>query len=252
MPFMPGSYVPEPPHRRLARTIGESLHGLMHPAAALPGGLPGPSVCETWLRRPYSATSFAGVVFGSELIEDWVEQRQGYFAGYRLGEDLDEFWGVETRIAFSYVRLDDSPQAKAAQQAADNAAGVAIDDPYRNRFDQGREADFFLWDVDLLYYPWGDRPLRPYGMIGFGLMRVSFVDRLNRSIEDLMYSMPLAIGIKHRPTERAAFRLEVADNIGFGGDLDMLHNVSLTLGFELRFGGSRKAYWPWNPGRYYW
>ena len=28
--------------------------------------------------------------------------------------------------------------------------------------------------------------------------------------------------------------------------------LSLTVGVEYRFGGTRKAYWPWNPGKSYW
>ena len=31
-----------------------------------------------------------------------------------------------------------------------------------------------------------------------------------------------------------------------------MHSLSLTTGLEFRFGGTRKAYWPWNPGLLYW
>ncbi|NUQ62244.1 MAG: hypothetical protein HUU20_07135 [Pirellulales bacterium] len=211
-----------------------------------------PVLRESWLYRPYSASAMAGMMAGTELLDNWVEQRQGYVAGYRLGKDVDDFWGFETRIGGAFVRLDDTPLAQAAQQAADDAAGLSPDDPYRRRFDAGREADLFQWDVDLLYYPCGDAPLRPYGMFGLGLMHVSFIDRLSQPFSEIMYTMPLAIGLKRRCTEYAAIRLEIADTLAFGDRLDTFHEFSLTAGIELRFGGTRKAYWPWNPGRHYW
>ena len=39
--------------------------------------------------------------------------------------------------------------------------------------------------------------------------------------------------------------------LGVGG-VENLHNWSTTAGLEVRLGGTRKAYWPWNPGRHYW
>ena len=30
------------------------------------------------------------------------------------------------------------------------------------------------------------------------------------------------------------------------------HNLTLNFGLEVRFGGKRKAYWPWNPSRHIW
>lgn len=251
MPFGPGSYVVEPPHHRWWRATGECFFNLLHPSIGLCGDLTGSGVCESWLRRPLSAGSFVGPVFGTELLDDWVGEEAGYLGGYRLGVDLDQFWGVETRLAFSFIGLDDSPRAKAAQQAADDAAGIAPDDPFRHRFDDGRYADLLFWDVDLVYYPWGDQRWRPYGMVGAGLTHVAFEDRLNRRIHDTLFTMPLAIGLKRRVTECTAWRLEVADNLAFGNRVKTLHNISVTVGFEFRFGGSRTAYWPWNPGRHY-
>jgi len=40
------------------------------------------------------------------------------------------------------------------------------------------------------------------------------------------------------------------DNIVYGaGAVDTTNNVSLTTGVEMQFGGVRRSYWPWNPGR---
>lgn len=243
-PIGPGSYVAEPPHCLWPRLAGEKLAGLVRHPQGAERGFPQAAPCEPWLSRPYSLGWFGGMMSGGELLEDWTEQRQGFFTGGRFGYDLDAYWGVETRLGWSWMRLADSRRARDAQQAADDALGIPPGDPYRDRFDD-RDAELFLWDVDLVYYPCGDVPLRPYGMIGFGLMHVSGVDRLDQPIHEMVHTLPLAVGLKHRPARSAALRLELADTIGFGDELETLHNVSVVLGIEFRFGGAGRAYWPW-------
>ena len=104
----------------------------------------------------------------------------------------------------------------------------------------------------MLYYPWGDATWRPYLLGGLGLSHIEFTDRLSTRYRECVFGMPLALGVKYRCNEWLALRLELADNIGFGGSVNGVHHVSLTGGAELRFGGSRVAYWPWDPGRHYW
>ena len=45
-------------------------------------------------------------------------------------------------------------------------------------------------------------------------------------------------------------RLECCDDVIFAGNagFNTSNDVSLTGSLEIRFGGSRKNYWPWNPG----
>lgn len=66
--------------------------------------------------------------------------------------------------------------------------------------------------------------------------------------------MPVGVGLKYRVRNWLAVRLEAFDNFvaGSGGELESLHNWSVTAGMEVRFGGSRTGYWPYNPGRHYW
>ena len=48
-------------------------------------------------------------------------------------------------------------------------------------------------------------------------------------------------------------RFDVIDNLAFAsGPLDTMNNISLTFSVEVRFGGVRRSYWPWNPGRHLW
>jgi hypothetical protein len=223
-------------------------------------GLGHPLHCESWLYRPFSAGWFMGMVQGSPLVHDGrdasgdfrggVGQQRGFFGGYRLGWDFDYYWGCETRFGFGSIELFDTAAAKQAQQLRDAHLAPAI----RNRYEHRRDTDLFVWDLDLLYYPWGDATWRPYLMIGLGTTHVNFEDRMGHTWKDTVFGMPLAVGLKYRCNDWLALRFEIADNMAFGGGsgLETLHNLSITGGMEVRFGGTRKAYWPWNPGRYYW
>jgi hypothetical protein len=84
-----------------------------------------------------------------------------------------------------------------------------------------------------------------------GLSDVDFVDNQNRRIHETVFQLPFGLGVKYRWNSRIAFRAELLDNVSFaGGDVDVMHNVSVTAGLEYRFGGrSKKTYWPWNPSR---
>ncbi|MHC4399648.1 MAG: porin family protein [Planctomycetota bacterium] len=223
--------------------------GLHVPLYEQPRGAP---VCESWLYRPLSAGWFLGGVSGGSLIDDWVEGRQGYFTGLRLGWDCDHSFGCEMRFAFGNVALADSLRARAAQQAADDAAGLPVNDPSRYRFDRRRNANLGWWDVSLLYYPWADAECRPYFLAGVGTVKTEFIDRLSTRHREMAFGLPIALGVKYRHADWLALRLELADNISFGDSLNGVHYLSLTAGLEIRFGGRRTAYWPWSPGRHYW
>lgn len=254
-PLGPGSYVPEPPHERLARAFGQGIADLFEHPPVLDHDLLQPLLRESWLFRPYSAGFFMGMASGSTVVHDWASLRQGFLFGYRMGWDVDDFWGLESRLAWSSMMVADSDRAIAAQIAADNAAHMSPTDPFRQRFDHQRDAELFLWDVDLLYYPTGDAPLRPYVLLGLGYNEVYFLDRLSAGVRQNRLGMPLALGWKWRTQEWLAWRFELGDNLGiaFGGDRTrFFHALDITLAAEIRFGGTRKAYWPWNPGRTYW
>jgi hypothetical protein len=212
-----------------------------------------PIARESWLQRPFSVTWFLGMVQGSSLISDWIDQERGLFGGLKFGLDFDHYWGAEMRLAFGSAGVHDSQRAIAAQVFADDQAGLAANDPFRFRFDGGRNAALFLWDLDVLYYPWGDTPWRPYVSVGLGTAQLNFQDRLSKGYADTLLGMPLAVGLKYHGTNALALRLECADNIALGAHgINTLHQFSIIGGLEFRLGGSHKAYWPWNPGRNYW
>jgi hypothetical protein len=213
----------------------------------------GASGRESWLRRPASATWFLGIVHGSTVLDDWLGEKQGIFGGVRFGWDFNHYWGTEFRLAFSNLDLWDSARAKQAQRWADDARRLDPNDPYRWRFDGNRNGDLFLWDFNALYYPWGDTRLRPYCLVGIGATRISFMDRLSRNYDSTHLTMPVGLGLKYLWTDWMALRFECLDNIAFGAaGVNTLHHLSVTGGVEVRFGGSRASYWPWNPARQSW
>jgi len=219
-----------------------------------PQGYQPSSPRQTWLFRPYSVDWFAGGVWGGAVIDDWVSQSSGFVGGVRLGWDADPFWGVEMRVALGELELTDSSRAITAQQTADDKAGLEDDDPLRLRFDRRRALDLFLWDINLIYYPLGDTRLRPFAMIGLGTAKITFKDRLSNEYDEIVLGMPVGGGIKWRCNDWLGLHCTLTDNIALSGGrgFNTLHELSLTGGVEIRFGGSRRSYWPWNPGKFYW
>jgi hypothetical protein len=213
-----------------------------------------PLIQESWRLRPLSFGGFYGFVQGSQLIDDWAYEEQGMIGGMTLGWDFHHYFGCEMRLAFGRVVIGDNSRAIEAQIAADDAAGLGAADPARRRFDNGRDNDIFLWEVSVLYYPWGDSRWRPYATLGVGMTSVDFIDRLSTVYQDAFFTLPFGLGVKYLHSDCLAFRLELMDHMAFGGGkpIETLHHLSITAGMEVRFGGARRAYWPWNPGRHYW
>lgn len=246
---------------------GHPLKGWIDEWLSPPGrhrGLGHPLQRESWLFRPFGGGWFMGMAQGGPAIADHagagnrfsggVNMEQGFIGGYRLGWDSSYYWGAELRMSFASIELFDTSAAITAQQAADAEFGFEDDNPWLVRFDQRRDAAVQQWDVNLVYYPWGDSQWRPYLTVGLGANRIRLYDRLDHYYDSYLVAIPLAVGLKYRYNDRLALRFDVADNMAFSGGSAFMtqHNLAATLGVEVRFGGTRKAYWPWNPGRHYW
>ena len=213
-----------------------------------------PLVHESWLYRPWSVGFMVGLIEGGDVIDDWVSQRAGYVGGLRLGWDWNPYFGLDVRCAWAGVEFTDSYRAILAQIAQDDSKGWGPYDRRRNRFDGRRVAQMAFYDFSVVYYFWGDSAWRPYVSAGIGFAKLNFYDRLSVHYDTFMAEIPLAIGMKYRVTDGIALRVEVSDSICFGGGETMSHmnEFMFTAGFEARFGGKRRAYWPWNPDRHYW
>lgn len=212
-----------------------------------------PAPGESWLDRPLSAGWFVGGMEGGTLAADWLEQETGFYGGFRLGWDYDPHWGCEMRLGFASLGLDDSDRACRAQAEADLARGMTQSEAAFYRLD-GRKSDVRLWDVGLLWYPWAELRARPYLFIGLGAAHVDFVDRLDHRVAETVFQTPIGVGVKWRVLDWLALRFEIADNyiFGAGSGFRDLSSLSLNGGMEVRFGGPRTAYWPYNPSRHYW
>lgn len=192
-------------------------------------GLGEPLLTESWRNRPYGASWFLGGLFATGLIDHRVDQGSGMFGGIRFGWDLDHYLGMETRIGFS-------------------TPGIEYPLEINLPADHSR---IILWDLEFLYYPWGDTTWRPYILFGLGMASFDFADDTGRNINQTTLGLPFGIGAKYRWNSRLALRVEFLDNVAFGSSagLENMNNVSLTAGIEYRFGGKRTSYWPWSPGR---
>jgi outer membrane protein with beta-barrel domain len=188
-----------------------------------------PLVGASWLNRPYYAGFLFGAWYGDTLIPGEVDQGIGFFFGARLGWDYDVYWGTEMRLAFSDVGLE------------------FIDEPSVD----GLSSDVLVWDLSLVYYPWGDARWRPFVGAGVGLVDFDFLTATGIRRSEAVFGIPLMAGLKYRQSDWITMRLDVTDNIAFGGraGFETMNNISLAGGLEFRFGGTRKSYFPWNPSR---
>ena len=207
-------------------------------------GVGEPLINDSWRWAPFGVGWFMGIMDGTPLVTDWTGAGTGYFGGYHFNWDFDHYWGFEFRYGVASLPQWDSARAFAAQ----SDAGIA----WNSQFGR-RHATLKYGDFSFLYYPWGDARWRPYARMGLGWGYVKFTDLLYDKWSNSTMTMPFGIGLKYRYSRRLVFRTEMVDNFLFGErGINPQHNLSLTAGVEVRFGGTRKAYWPYNPGRHYW
>ncbi|HEX4142715.1 MAG TPA: outer membrane beta-barrel protein [Pirellulales bacterium] len=186
-----------------------------------------PLLGTSWNNRPWSAGCFAGMITGSPLIHGAVNQMASFYGGYRVGFDYDFYWGLEGRLG---------------------ASSICLSEP--DRIGQPGTNDYWNLDMNLHYYPWGDSVWRPYASFGIGMANFAFYDQNNNHYDQVEFATPIGVGVKYRWTNWVAFRADVSDNVAYArGAVATTNNLSVTAGVEMRFGGVRRSYWPWNPGR---
>lgn len=186
---------------------------------------------NSWLARPLSIGAMVGGIWGDEMIRDRVDSNSGTLGLFLLGWDATKYNGFDVRLG-----------------------GCAIDVINKIPPLNPRNNDFRLFDFGWLWYPWGDSRLRPFTRLGLGLQRYTFLDDTARRFDVVVPAIPIGIGAKFLFNRHVAFRMELVDNIGLGSGLDLetMHQNELSFGFEFRFGGFHKSYWPWDPGRFPW
>jgi hypothetical protein len=187
-------------------------------------GLGQPLTGTSWRNRPWFFGTFVGGVLMNDLVPRRIYQNDTSFVGARLGLDFDHFWGLETRWAFARPDLA-------------NAAGTPL--PQASR-------DYFT-DLSLVYYPWGDSRWRPYLLAGLGFQTYRFNNDLGQRISEAAFEVPLGAGLKYFYGPWFTLRFDFADNLAVGNArISGMHNISLMIGAEFRFGGRRRSYFPWH------
>jgi hypothetical protein len=203
-------------------------------------GVGEPLVNDSWRWAPFGFGWYMGFMDGNTLLNGWTGTKTGFFGGYHLNWDFDHYWGTEFRYGFASL-----PQWDVELLYAEHG--------FPSQAVRKRHATLKYGDFSFLYYPWGDARWRPYVKMGVGWGYVKFTDLLSRLRANTTMTMPFGIGLKYRYSRRIVFRMEMMDNFIFGErGINPQHNFSMTGGIEIRFGGPRKAYWPYNPGRHYW
>jgi len=195
-------------------------------------GLGHPLVGTSWRNRPFHVGWLFGELIGDQLIDERVDQDMSTYGGYRLGWDFDHYWGTEVRFGFSYLGLTDTTPLE--------ASGVRTS---RDRF----------WDLNLMYYPWGDARWRPFVSLGIGAGNFSFTDETAELVRASVVTFPIGAGFKYYSDNWLVWRASVTDQWSLGGQgVNSMHNIALTAGVEIRFGGSRVGYFPYRSGLHLW
>lgn len=187
-----------------------------------------PTVCESlrapaplaWLAEPLSLSKSAGGFGSDEPIERQLRNGIGLITAIRFGWDFAPRWGVESRLAFARTSLGTpSPDQLVSHE------------------------NFWFLDAAFCYYPFPDTMWRPFVFAGAGMTDVQYIDQVGRSLHEWLFHIPIGFGIKRQIYGVHAFRIDVNDNLLFTDSRppSLLNNVSITAGFELRFGGG----WNW-------
>lgn len=185
-----------------------------------------PLTGTSWLNRPFHVDFFSGTMIGADAIDGVVGQESGFFVGGRVGWDYDYYWGIESRLGMSWMSLYDK----------------------QNPLNDIGNGNIVVWDMSLLYYPWGDSRWRPFVMVGTGIEQFDSYGSTPQVYSATLFEIPFGAGLKYHYNEWLTWRFDVIDNWCFGtGSLDTQHNISFDAGFEYHFGGERRNYWPWNP-----
>lgn len=206
-------------------SFGLGSLGLRHSAThgrAL--GLGDPLRGTSWRNRPWSFTLATGGLFMAGDIAPGVDADNDLITLAHLGWDFDHYWGVEWRLGWSTPHFANT---------VDGAARTGN--------------DLLMYDASVLYYPWGDSRWRPYGRLGVGITDIEYANSAGIAVDESMFTLPFAVGVKYQSQRWLAMRAELADNLAFGGQqTGTLNNFTLTFGLEWRFGGQLSPEWRRN------
>jgi hypothetical protein len=190
-----------------------------------------PLVGSSWLNRPYYIGTSLGPMWLTNRPINAVARDKDVMGTVFFGWDWDYYWGSEFQYGYATPELWNS----------DAPAGS----PIGHRL--------ATWNYSFMYYPWGDSNLRPFWRLGAGNTHFDFTTNEGLRRDEWLFTSPFGVGMKYSFRRWLAGRIEFTDQLSWGGHgVATQHNLVLQFGLEVRFGGKRKAYWPWNPSRHIW
>jgi hypothetical protein len=182
-------------------------------------GLPPPGT--SWRNRPWYAGGFFGPMVGDTLAAG-IDQDVGLLGGARFGYDLDYYFAVETAVAWGIAGVDHAAAAP------------------------GDDVESWYLDGSMVLYPWGDSQWRPFYAIGAGAAHFHFQDADGVQYDEMLFQLPLSVGVKYLYERWFAFRAELTHHVVIGGStLSTMDNFAATAGFEIRYGARPRSYFPW-------
>ncbi len=186
-------------------------------------GMGEPLRTTSWLNRAYYAGTFFGSTMGGDLGPDF-DLEPSLYTGIWLGRDFSHYWGAEVNLGLNYGDITYQPGGFVATDSRNTMANSSV-----------------------LYYPWGDSRWRPYGSLGVGVATYHFQDELGYDVNHTALMMPIGLGVKYLAGPRWAIRLDIKDNVTFGGHgMNTIGNWSVITGFEFHWGSASVGdYYPW-------
>jgi hypothetical protein len=185
-------------------------------------GIGGPLQTGGWRSQPFSISGFAGATNGGPIERNHVLERPSFYGGANFGWDYDHYWGIEKRLGFGALNLTNA-------QHQPLMTGLSVTGEYR-----------------LMWYPLGDTRWRPFLTTGIGWSDFYFHDDFGHQHIDTLFLFPFGGGLKYLINERLAVRIDMIDELNFGGGAVTTFNyVALTAGLEIRY-GKKLFNWPWH------
>lgn len=220
--------VPETPHRGVGRPLEK----------------------DSWLDYPSYWGIQGGVLGGSELVSNMIDQKSGGIASLTYGKYFDNYWGYEFRFAYASLTCRDTDYAQ-EQYALAHGDSETYYPPLSERSNR-----ILLGDVSIHYYPFGNARWRPYMKLGFGVANQRFNDTFGNKQDITTFSMPIGVGVRFWWNKKIALNMELADNLMFqSGIAETQNNISFTVGITYAFGRSARhdptVYWPFVPSSKY-
>ncbi|MDR2757406.1 MAG: outer membrane beta-barrel protein [Planctomycetaceae bacterium] len=211
-------------------------------------GVGQPLLNRSWLDHPYYFGGFCGHISGSQLVSGLVDQKNGGTGGLIFGYNLNEYWGLESRLHFASIDIIETDAGREAFKNWYTATSPDKPVPVLTT----RNNRLSTLDVAVHYYPLGNAKWRPFFKYGLGFSRESFIDTYSKKRNENTVTMPFGIGLRYWWNENLAIQADLLDNVVFSSGITKTqNNIAFCVGLTYSFGNSKKkrptVYFPYTP-----